>query len=51
MENVEIKMKYDEEKIITGIIVIDNYDELMQSMEDSARPQILAEIDKKLCSG
>lgn len=47
-ENVEIKMKYDEEKIITGIIVIDNYDELMQSMEDSARPQILAEIDKKI---
>jgi len=45
---VGLRAKYDEEKIVSGIIVIDNYDELMQSMEDSARPQILAEIDKKI---
>lgn len=47
-ENVKLKVKYDEERIVTGIIIIDNYDELMQSMEDSARPQMLAEIDKKI---
>ncbi|NSW90047.1 MAG: DHH family phosphoesterase [Firmicutes bacterium] len=47
-EIVELKTKYNEEKPVTGIIIIDNYDELMQSMEDVARPQILAEIDKKI---
>ncbi|NLC67250.1 MAG: phosphoesterase, partial [Clostridiaceae bacterium] len=44
----ELKAKHEEEKLVTGIIVIDNYDELMQSMEDTGRPQMLAEIDKKI---
>ena len=43
-----LKNKYDEEKIITGVIIIDNYDDLMQSMEDSKRPHMLAEIDKRI---
>ncbi len=47
-EFAELKKKYADEKIMTGIIVIDNYDELMQSMEDSSRPQMLAEIEKKV---
>ncbi|MEN6314966.1 MAG: DHH family phosphoesterase [Clostridiaceae bacterium] len=45
---VELKKSYADEKIMTGIIVIDNYDDLMQSMEDANRPQMLAEIDKKV---
>lgn len=47
-ELVELKARYNDEKVAAGIIIIDNYDELMQSMEDAARPQILAEIEKKL---
>ncbi len=45
---VEIKKKYYEEKIIPALIVIDNYDDLMQSMEDTSRPQALAEIERKI---
>lgn len=44
----KLKKVYGEEKIAAGIFVIDNYDDLMQSMEDSDRPQMLAEIDKKI---
>lgn len=45
---MELKKKYQEEKVVAGIVVVDNYDDLMQSMEDSARPQMLAEIEKKI---
>jgi cyclic-di-AMP phosphodiesterase len=47
-ELVDIKKKYTDEKMVTGLIVIDNYDDLMQSMEDTQRPQMLAEIEKKI---
>ncbi len=47
-ELVEIRRKYQDEKVVTGLVVIDNYDDLMQSMEDTSRPQMLAEIDKKV---
>lgn len=47
-ELVELKKLYADEKIISAIIVIDNYDDLMKSMEDASRPQILAEIDKRV---
>jgi cyclic-di-AMP phosphodiesterase len=44
----ELRTRYLQEKIVTGVIVIDNYDDLMQSMEDEKRPQMLAEIDKRI---
>jgi len=47
-ELVNLRKKYDDEKTSVCIIIIDNYDDLMQSMEDAKRPQILAEIDRKL---
>jgi len=47
-ELVDIKKKYNEEKATIGLIVIDNYDELLQSTEDAKRPQTLAEIDTKV---
>lgn len=47
-ELVELKKTYTDEKIIAGIFVIDNYDDLMQSMEDPMKPQMQAEIDKKI---
>lgn len=47
-ELVELKKRYRDEKVAVGNIIIDNYDELMQSMEDTARPQMLAEIERKI---
>jgi cyclic-di-AMP phosphodiesterase len=45
---VELRKKYSDEKVAVGAIVIDNYDDLMQSMEDASRPQMLAEIERKM---
>lgn len=45
-ELVELRQRYHQEKTTVGVIVIDNYDDLMQSMGDSSRPQMLAEIEK-----
>jgi len=47
-ELVNLKQTYADESIVAGICVIDNYDDLMQSMEDPLKPQILAEIDKRV---
>lgn len=47
-EFVELKKRYEEEKVSIGMVIIDNYDDLMQSMEDAVRPQMLAEIEKKV---
>lgn len=45
---VKLKKKYNEEKAVAGIIVIDNYDDFMQSMKETDRPQMLAEIEKTI---
>ncbi|MGI6776737.1 MAG: DHH family phosphoesterase [Acetivibrionales bacterium] len=47
-ELVELSKKYYDEKISIGLIVIDNYEDLMQNTDDDNRPQILAEIDRKI---
>ncbi len=47
-ELIDLRKMYSDERIIAGIFVVDNYDDLMQSMEDPIRPQVLAEIDKKI---
>ena len=47
-EFINLRKKYYEEKVAVGIIVLDNYDDLMQSMEDPVKPKVLAEIDTKL---
>ncbi len=53
VDNTELineKKKFEDNKNTVGLIVIDNYDDLMQSMEDAVRQQLLAEIDKKVTS-
>jgi len=50
-ELVELRKKYENERATVGIIIIDNYDDLMQSLEDTIRTQILAEIDAKITGG
>lgn len=39
---------YDDSKDTVGIIMIDNYDELMQGTSDTDKPQLLAVIERKL---
>lgn len=47
-ELVKLRENYQNEKTVIGLIVIDNYDDLMQSMDESNRPQMVAEIDKNV---
>lgn len=39
---------YEDAKDCVGVIMIDNYDELLQSMSDTDMPQLIALIEKKL---
>lgn len=51
IDNTQFKnltAQYQAEKNVQSIIMIDNYDEVMQSTDDVNRPQVLAEIDRKL---
>ncbi|EPR14378.1 DHH family phosphoesterase [Ruminiclostridium papyrosolvens] len=49
-ELIDEKKKFEDNKNTVGLVVIDNYDDLMQSMEDAVRQQLLAEIDKRVTS-
>lgn len=39
---------YEDTKDCVGLIIIDNYDELMQGMTDTDKPQILAVVERQL---
>ncbi|SET01843.1 c-di-AMP phosphodiesterase, consists of a GGDEF-like and DHH domains [Natronincola peptidivorans] len=43
-----LKKKHNEEKLVTALIQIDNFDEVMQTTEDANKPLVIAEIDHKL---
>jgi c-di-AMP phosphodiesterase-like protein len=47
-EYIKLKNTYDENDNVTGIIVIDNYDDLMESIQDENRTNLLAEINNKV---
>lgn len=47
-EYTNLLQRYIAEYPNIGIIIIDNYDELMQSIVDTGRPQLLAEIDRTI---
>ena len=47
-ELVNLKKTYDDEKTVVGVFIIDNYDDLMQSTEDTKRPQMVVEIETKI---
>jgi c-di-AMP phosphodiesterase-like protein len=47
-EEEQLQARYDAEKTDIAIITIDNYDEILQKMDDSNRQQVLAEIDKSI---
>ena len=47
-QNVELAKDYENSQICIGIIMIDNYEEIMQRIASEDRPQILAQIEKTL---
>ena len=44
----ELQEKYEDSKTCVGILMIDNYDELMQRASDEKRTQLLSEAEKKI---
>lgn len=47
-ELIEATKKYEESQICTGLIMIDSYDELLQSMSQEERTPVLTEIETKI---
>ena len=47
-ENIKLQKEYRDSKSCVGIIMIDNYEEIMQRLDAAEKPQIIAEIDKEI---
>lgn len=47
-ESIKLQKEYMDSKSCVGIIMIDNYEDNMQRLDASEKPQILAEIDKEM---
>ncbi|MGN1270436.1 MAG: DHH family phosphoesterase [Clostridia bacterium] len=47
-EKQEILKKYEESKLCVGIIMVDNYEEVIQRVQPEETPQIMAKIEKEL---
>ena len=47
-ENVKLKKEYKDSKSCVGIIMVDNYEEIIRSIDSSEKPIVTAEIDKKI---
>ena len=47
-KNIELEEKYNDSKLCVGIIMIDNYDEVMQRVADEDKPVLMAQIERNL---
>ncbi len=47
-EEIKLKKEYIDSKSCVGIIMVDNYEETMQLIENEQRPQVVAEIEKTI---
>lgn len=47
-ENIGLEKKYHDSKLCVGIIMIDNYEEIMQRISDEDKPGLTAQIEKNL---
>lgn len=45
-----LKIKYEEEKFISAVMVIDNYDDIIQDTPSADRPMLIATFDEALTS-
>ena len=46
--NIELKKTLEEDRPCAALVVIDNYEELMQGMEDADMPLLIADIDSSV---
>lgn len=44
----DLRKKYDEEKFVSGVITVDNYDEIMQDIPNPDKPKVSAAIEETL---
>ena len=47
-EQTKLEKEYIDSKSCVGIIMVDNYEETMQLIENEQRPQVIAEIEKRI---
>ena len=47
-ENIDLEKKYEESKLCVGIVMIDNYEEIMQRISDEDKPVMIAQIEKTI---
>lgn len=47
-KNVELEQDYNDSKLCVGIIMIDNYEEIMQRISDEEKPGLTAQIERSL---
>ena len=47
-EQIKLQKEYIDSKSCVGIIMVDNYEETMQLIENEHRPQVIAEIEKTI---
>jgi len=47
-ENVKLQKEYKDSKSCVGIIMVDNYEEIIRSIDSSEKPIVTAEIDRKI---
>ena len=47
-ENVKLQKEYKDSKSCVGIIMVDNYEEIIRSIDSSEKPIVTSEIDKKI---
>lgn len=45
-EDIKLQKEYKDSKSCVGIIMVDNYEETMQRLENDEKPQVTAEVDK-----
>ena len=44
----ELEKKYNDSKLCVGILMIDNYEEIMQRLSSEDKPQVIAKIEKAI---
>lgn len=45
---LEWKQKVEDEKLVAALIYLDNYDEVLDSIEETRRPLLIALIDRQI---
>ena len=47
-ENIKLQKEYKDSKSCVGLIMVDNYEEIIRSIDSSEKPIVTAEIDRKM---